>query len=108
LLNHTAGLSLHGYPGWSPNDKLSTIEESLDGKNNGLGRVEIIMEPGTKYKYSGGGFSILQLIIEEVTWQKFEDYMQAQILNPLGRTNSSYKIDMFFGTDHPSASGSFF
>ena len=93
LLSHTAGLSLHGYPGWSPNDKLPTIEESLNGKNNGPGRVEIIMEPGTKYKYSGGGFTILQLIIEEVTGKKFEDYMQSEILNPLGMTNSSYKID---------------
>ena len=93
LLSHTAGLSLHGYPGWSPKDKLPTIEESLNGVNNGPGRVEIIMEPGTKWKYSGGGFSILQLIVEEVTGQKFEDYMQAEILNPLGMTNSSYNID---------------
>ena len=93
LLSHTAGLSLHGYPGWSPKDKLPTIEESLDGKNNGPGRVEIIMEPGTKWKYSGGGFSILQLIIEEVTGQKFEDYMQAEILNQLGMMHSSYTID---------------
>lgn len=93
LLSHTAGLSLHGYPGWSPKDTLPTIEESLNGKNNGPGRVEIIMEPGTKWKYSGGGFTILQLIIEEVTQQKFEDYMQAEILNPLGMTSSSYTID---------------
>jgi CubicO group peptidase (beta-lactamase class C family) len=93
LLSHTAGLSLHGYPGWSPSDALPTLEESLNGKNNGPGRVEIIMEPGTKYQYSGGGFTILQLIVEEVTGQKFEDYMQAQILDPLGMTNSSYKID---------------
>ncbi|EAR01462.1 serine hydrolase [Maribacter sp. HTCC2170] len=93
LLSHTAGLSLHGYPGWSPKDDLPTIEESLDGKNNGPGRVEIIMEPGTKWKYSGGGFSILQLIVEEVTKQKFENYMQSEILNPLGMTSSSYTID---------------
>ncbi|MCW5518781.1 serine hydrolase [Aureitalea sp. L0-47] len=93
LLSHTAGLSLHGYPGWSPKDKLPSIEESLNGKNNGPGGVEIIMEPGTKWKYSGGGFTILQLIIEEVTGQKFEDYMQEQILNPLGMTSSSYTID---------------
>ena len=93
LLSHTAGVSLHGYPGWSPSDTLPTIEESLNGKNNGPGRVEIIMKPGLKYQYSGGGFTILQLIIEEVTGQKFEDYMQQQILNPLGMTNSSYKID---------------
>ena len=93
LLSHTAGLSLHGYPGWSPKDELPTIEESLNGKNNGPGRVEIIMEPGTKWKYSGGGFSILQLIIEEITGKKFEVYMQEDILNPLGMTNSSYSID---------------
>ncbi len=93
LLSHTAGLSLHGYPGWSPKDTLPSLEESLDGKNNGPGRVEIIMEPGTKWKYSGGGFSMLQLIIEEVTGEKFEEYMQAEILNPLGMTNSSYTIN---------------
>ena len=93
LLSHTAGLSLHGYPGWSPKDTLPSIEESLDGKNNGPGRVEIIMEPGTKWKYSGGGFTILQLIIEEVTEQKFENYMQVHILNPLGMTHSSFIID---------------
>lgn len=93
LLSHTAGLSLHGYPGWSPKDILPTVEESLNGKNNGPGRVEIIMEPGTKYKYSGGGYTMLQLIIEEVSGQKFEDYMQTEILDPLGMSNSSYKID---------------
>ncbi|WP_400079282.1 serine hydrolase [Winogradskyella sp. R77965] len=93
LLSHTAGLSLHGYPGWTPKDRLSTIEESLNGRNNGPGRVEMIMEPGTKWKYSGGGYTILQLIIEEVTGQKFEDYIQTTVLNPLGMTRSSYKID---------------
>ena len=93
LLSHTAGLSLHGYPGWSPKDSLPSIEESLNGKNNGPGRVEIIHEPGTKWKYSGGGFTILQLIIEEVSGEKFEDYMQTKVLDPLGMRNSSYKID---------------
>ena len=93
MLSHTAGLSLHGYPGWSPGDEMPTIEESLNGRNNGPGRVEIIMEPGTEYKYSGGGYTIMQLIIEEVTGQRFEDYIQAEVLDPLGMTNSSYKID---------------
>lgn len=93
LLSHTAGLSLHGYPGWTPKDQLPTVEESLNGKNNGPGRVEMIMEPGTKWKYSGGGFTMLQLIVEEVTGERFEDYMQREVLNPLGMANSSYTID---------------
>ena len=93
LLSHIAGLSLPGYPGWSPSDTLPTIEESLLGKNNGPGDVRIIMEPGTKWKYSGGGFTILQLVIEEVTGRKFADYMQDEVLDPLGMKNSSYTID---------------
>ena len=93
LLSHTAGLSLHGYPGWSPKDTLPSLEESLNGKNNGPGRVEIIMEPGSRYKYSGGGFSILQLIVEEISGTSFEEYMQREVLDPLGMSNSSYRID---------------
>lgn len=93
LLSHTAGLSLHGYPGWSPSDTLPTIEQSLNGVNNGPGRVEIIFEPGSRYKYSGGGISIMQLIVEEVTGLKFEDYMEQEVLKPLGMHNSSYRID---------------
>lgn len=40
-----------------------------------------------------GGFGLLQLIIEEVSEQKFEDFMQSHIIDPLGMTNSSFKID---------------
>lgn len=90
LLSHTAGLSLRGYPGWSPHDTLPTIEESLNGRNNGPGGVEIIIEPGSEWKYSGGGYTILQLIIEEVTGEKYEDFMKEQILRPLGMRNSSF------------------
>ena len=93
LLSHTAGLSLGSVSPGPPYDNLPTIEAWLSGENNGLGPVEIILEPGTKWEYSGGGYGVLQLIIEEVSGQTFEDYMQAQIIDPLGMTNSSFKID---------------
>lgn len=93
LLSHTAGLSLPSVSAGLSYDDLPTIEEWLSGKNDGLGPVEIIREPGTKWEYSGGGFGLLQLIIEEVSEQKFEDYMQSHIIDPLGMTNSSFKID---------------
>jgi CubicO group peptidase (beta-lactamase class C family) len=57
LLSHTAGLSLHGYPGWTLADTLPSIEESLSGKTNGAGDVRLIMEPGTRWQYSGGGYN---------------------------------------------------
>lgn len=93
LLSHTAGLSLPSVSAGFSYDNLPTIEEWLSGENDGLGPVEIIREPGTQWEYSGGGFGLLQLIIEEVSEQKFEDFMQSHIIDPLGMTNSSFKID---------------
>jgi CubicO group peptidase (beta-lactamase class C family) len=92
LLSHTAGLSLHGYPGFGPKDKLPTIEQSLSGATNGAGNVRLIMPPGTRWQYSGGGYTIAQLLVEEVTGQKFADYMREQILRPLGMTRSDYRL----------------
>ena len=92
LLSHTAGLSLHGYPGWGPNDVLPTIEESLSGKTNGPGAVYLIMEPGTQWRYSGGGYTLAQLIVEEVTGESFEDYLREAVLRPLGMSNSDFHL----------------
>ncbi len=93
LLSHTAGLSLHGYPGFDPSVKLPTVEESLSGATNGVGDVRVIMQPGTTWRYSGGGYTIAQLLVEEVTGRSFDDYMKELILHPLGMTSSSYVWD---------------
>lgn len=92
LLSHTAGLSLHGYPGFGPDDKLPTIEASLSGATNGSGDVRLVMEPGTKWQYSGGGYTIAQLLVEEVTKRKFSDYMREEVLKPLGMGRSNYEL----------------
>jgi len=90
LLSHTAGLPARYYPGWGENDTLPTLEELLSSQKSRSGAVRLIMEPGTKYKYSGSGYTLCQLLIEEITGQHFEDYMRDQILLPLGMRNSSY------------------
>jgi CubicO group peptidase (beta-lactamase class C family) len=93
LLSHTAGLSLHGYPGFDPGARLPTVEESLSGNTNGSGDVRLIMEPGTKWQYSGGGYTIAQLLVEEVTGRTFDDYMREAVFTPLAMTSSSYVWD---------------
>ena len=92
LLSHTAGLSLHGYPGWGPDQLLPTIEESLSGNTNGAGAVELVIEPGTRWQYSGGGYTLAQLIVEEVTGEPFADYVRDAVLRPLGMANSDYHL----------------
>lgn len=91
LLSHTAGLSLHGYPGFDPNQPLPSLEASLSGATNGSGDVRIVHEPGSQFSYSGGGYTLLQLLIEEVTGENFVTYMQRTVLAPLGMARSSYE-----------------
>ena len=91
LLSHSAGLSVGGYPGLGPDTQLPSLEESLSGDNGGSGEVCIIMEPGAQFSYSGGGFTLLQLIIEEVTGETFSAYMQREVLDPLGMVHSSFE-----------------
>ncbi len=91
LLSHSAGLSVSGYPGLSPIMALPSLEESLSGNNGGAGEVRITMQPGAQFSYSGGGFTLLQLIIEEVTGETFSAYMQREVLDPLGMSYSSFE-----------------
>jgi CubicO group peptidase (beta-lactamase class C family) len=51
------------------------------------------MPPGSKWQYSGGGYTIAQLLVEEVTGRKFDDYMKEEVFRPLGMTSSSYIWD---------------
>lgn len=93
LLEHTAGLSVHGYNGYNTKSELSSIKESLSGASRNEEAVKLIMEPETKWKYSGGGYSILQLIIEEVSGMSFERFMKRRIFKPLKMKNTSFAIN---------------
>ncbi|MCO4822550.1 MAG: beta-lactamase family protein [Flavobacteriaceae bacterium] len=93
LLQHTAGLSVHGYSGYETKNELTSIRNSLSGISNPDEKVALIMEPESKWQYSGGGYSILQLVIEEVTGQTFADYMDSNLFRPLRMRNTSFNID---------------
>ncbi|HAK43170.1 MAG TPA: penicillin-binding protein [Clostridium sp.] len=106
LLSHTAGLTVHGYLGTDPGKKIPTIEESLSTNIFPNKPLEIGMEPGSDVIYSGGGYTLLQLIIEEVTGETFENYMEKEILKPLKMDNSSFSDS--FSNDNMSKSYGYF
>jgi len=92
LLSHTAGLDIHGFPGYEKTDTLPTLQQILDGKRPANTKaVRSLFEPGKKYKYSGGGITISQLILTNITNSNYADWMQKNVLEPLGMTNSSYQ-----------------
>lgn len=103
LLSHTAGLTDGlGYAGFEPGTPVQTLEESLartaDASPGASGVVQVGYEPGTEWRYSGGGYTVLQLLIEEVTGESFETYMQRAVLQPLGMSHSSFEWTPDHGT----------
>jgi len=91
ILSHTAGLTVHGFPGYDIKDSIPSIEQILDGKrpaNNP--RVRSMSEPGLRSVYSGGGTTLSQLVVMNVTGLPYDRYMQDSVLLPLGMAGSSY------------------
>ncbi|HEV7232521.1 MAG TPA: serine hydrolase [Bacteroidia bacterium] len=91
LLSHSAGLSVHGFQGYSRKAKIPTVPEILDGKkpaNSPAVRSEF--EPGIRSQYSGGGVIISQLIIMDVTQQPYDKFMYDNVLKPMGMVNSFF------------------
>ena len=92
LLSHTGGLTVHGFPGYAMGEKLPTLPDVLDGKppaNTPAVRVDF--EPGTKFRYSGGGVTIGQLAIMDIEKKPYPQIAHDVVLGPLGMTHSTYQ-----------------
>ncbi|WP_448534715.1 serine hydrolase domain-containing protein [Parathermosynechococcus lividus] len=99
LLSHTGGLEDgFGYAGFLPHQPVQTLIESLNRTEDvvsGSPRgVAVTQPPGKKWRYSGGGYAVLELVIEEVSGQPFATFMQERILNPLGMTTASFDVTL--------------
>ncbi len=90
LLNHSAGLTVHGFPGYSTNDTIPSVVDILNGKGN-TDPVRVFREPGEKVGYSGGGYTIMQLMITDIEKKNFAEILQEEVLNPLGMLSSTYE-----------------
>jgi CubicO group peptidase (beta-lactamase class C family) len=85
LLSHTAGLTVSGfYDYYSQTNRLPTLVEVLEGIDKRAGSVFIKWQPGSTNVYSGGGFVILQMVIEDVSGKTFAAFMRREVAEPLG------------------------
>lgn len=94
LLCHTSGLiDGLGYAGFTSEDSVQTLEESLTkaaDAYNTEGVAIVGYRPNSQYKYSGGGYTLLQLLIEEVSGQSFNHYMTEAVFKPLKMNQTSF------------------
>jgi CubicO group peptidase (beta-lactamase class C family) len=92
IMSHSAGLTVHGFPGYAAGEPVPSIVEVLDGKkpaNTPPIRVDIL--PGTLFRYSGGGYTIMQLTMIDVTGQPFPALMHDMVLSKVGMRDSTYE-----------------
>lgn len=69
VLSHTSG-----FPNWRPKDQ----------------PLRIHFAPGERFAYSGEGYVYLQRVVERLSGQPLDEWMQARLLGPLGMRYSSY------------------
>lgn len=89
LLEHTSGLdNIRFWQAFSTRPQPDTpLLEAFSGGGNLL-RVRV--RPGSRYSYSNMGYGLLGMVIEKVTGQPYERYLDSQVLAPLGMTDSTF------------------
>ncbi len=90
ILNHTAGLTIWGFPGYDKGDEIPSVVDVLDGKGN-TGEVRVYKEPGGTWQYSGGGYTIMQLMVTDVEGSSFPETMQVNVLDKMGMERSTFE-----------------
>lgn len=92
ILSHSAGLTVHGFPGYASGEALPTLVQILNGEkpaNTAPIRVDVV--PGTLWRYSGGGYVVLQTLLMDATGEPFPKIMHDLVLQPAGMTHSTYE-----------------
>lgn len=89
LLTHSAGTTVHGFPGYKQKDKFPSITEVLNGKGN-TDKIVVDTIPGTRWRYSGGGYTIMEKVVEDVSALPLESFMEKNFFEPLKMTRSTY------------------
>lgn len=92
LMSHSAGLTVHGFPGYAVGEPIPTLVQIFNGdKPCNTAPIRVDTVPGTKFNYSGGGVTIEQQLMIDVTDAPFPQFMKKTVLDKIGMTDSSYE-----------------
>jgi CubicO group peptidase (beta-lactamase class C family) len=106
LLAHTAGTTVHGFPGYSYGDSVPSLVQVLEGaRPANTAPVVVDTVPGSAYSYSGGGFCILQQALQDTVGRPFPEIMRDLVLEPLAMQDSTYEQPLPRGLSERASSG---
>lgn len=105
LLSHTSGTDDgFGFPGYKPGAPVPTLVQILDGAPpSNVGKVIVTRPPLTSFKYSGGGVTLVQLLMTDVMKRPFDEMMRDTVLKPLGMAHSAYEQPLSSERDRNAA-----
>jgi len=91
LLSHTAGTTVHGFPGYAAGVAVPSVDDVLAGHAPANTKPVVVdTKPGTTWRYSGGGFTVIQKLIGDVTGKPFAAVLHDEVLRPAGMARSSF------------------
>ena len=92
LLRHTAGLNMRGFSGYPPGEPVPSLIQVLDGSGPASSLpIRVYVEPDTVQSYSGGGYVVVQQVMEDVTEVPFVEYMRRAVLEKVGMWRSTFE-----------------
>ena len=92
LLSHTSGITAGGYAGYAPDAPLPTDLQILRGESPANSRaIAVDSPPGTAVAYSGGGYTLIELAMQDISGRPFEDVMSRWVLSPLAMQRSTFQ-----------------
>lgn len=106
LLGHVAGTTVHGFEGYVPGEPLPTLNQILNGEApSNSPPVVVDQTPGSKWRYSGGGYCIASQVVLDAKGGTIPQHMDELVLKPLGMSRSTYQQPLPEAWAHNAASG---
>jgi CubicO group peptidase (beta-lactamase class C family) len=106
IASHSAGLTQHGFRGYAEGEPVPTVAQLLDGANPANHQaVRVDTTPGSLVRYSGGGTTVQQLVMTDVTGEAFPALMKRLVLDPAGMRRSTFEQPLPMGRWSDAARG---
>lgn len=91
IASHTAGFTVSGFPGYEPGKPVPTLVQLLNGQSpSNTPAIFVDKAPGTPFRYSGGGYCVMQQMLIDIEGKDFTTVMNEKVLIPLNMKNSTF------------------
>jgi CubicO group peptidase (beta-lactamase class C family) len=110
ILTHSAGVTVHGFQGYAPDSNVPSLRQVLDGESPAMNKKIVVdTVPGSIWRYSGGGYTIMEQMLEDISRKRFASLAHEMIFEKLGMTHSTFQqpLDRRFEKDAARGHGVF-